>query len=62
METTGSNEISAFFHINADANFPAVLAYPYNFIIKLHNVTLQKTHKVNITDTLIQHKTACRCI
>lgn len=42
METTGSNQISAFFHINFDANFPAKLAYPYDFIIKLYNVTLQK--------------------
>lgn len=44
METTGSNKISAFFDINFDANFPAILAYQFNFIIKLFNVTLPKTH------------------
>lgn len=32
METTFSNQISAFFHINSDANFPAILVYPYNIV------------------------------
>lgn len=44
MDTTGSNRISAFFDINFDANFPAILAYRFNFVIKLYNETLQKTH------------------